>query len=57
VVTSPGAAGFLPWIDREHGIVGVVATRDRLERVGPTAGSVVRLIRSIAAQSAVSARS
>lgn len=56
VVTSPGAAGFLPWIDREHGVVGIVATRDRLERVGPTAGAVIRLVRSIAAQSAVSAR-
>ena len=56
VVTSPGAAGFLPWIDREHGIVGIGATRDRLERVGPTTGAVIRLVRSIAAQSAVSAR-
>jgi CubicO group peptidase (beta-lactamase class C family) len=56
VVTSPGAAGFLPWIDREHGIVGVVATRDRLDRVGPTAGKVIRLIRSLAVQSSVSAR-
>jgi CubicO group peptidase (beta-lactamase class C family) len=57
VVTSPGASGFLPWIDREHGIVGLVAARDRLERVGPTAGAVIRLVRSVAARSTMSAGS
>ena len=56
VITSPGASGFLPWMDREFGIVGVIATRDRLERVGPTAGAVIRLVRAAAARSSVSSR-
>jgi CubicO group peptidase (beta-lactamase class C family) len=54
MVTSPGGGGFLPWVDREHGIVGVIAVKDRLERTGPTSGAVIRLVRSAAARSAVS---
>lgn len=54
VITSPGGGGFLPWVDREHGIVGLIAVKDRLERTGPTSGAVIRLVRSLAARSAVS---
>ncbi|HEX2451804.1 MAG TPA: serine hydrolase domain-containing protein [Gemmatimonadales bacterium] len=55
VITSPGGGGFLPWVDREHGIVGVIAVKDRLERTGPTSGAVIRLVRSLVASSTVSA--
>lgn len=35
VLTSPGAGGFVPWIDRKRDLVGVVAVMDRLERIFP----------------------
>ena len=54
VITSPGGGGFLPWVDREHGIVGVIAVKDRLERTGPTSGAVIRLVRAAAKGSTVS---
>jgi CubicO group peptidase (beta-lactamase class C family) len=54
VITSPGGGGFLPWVDREHGIVGVIAVKDRLERTGPTSGAVIRVVRAAAASSSVS---
>ena len=54
VITSPGGGGFLPWVDRERRIVGVIAVKDRLERTGPTSGAVIRLIRSLADRSSVS---
>jgi CubicO group peptidase (beta-lactamase class C family) len=57
VITSPGGGGFLPWVDREHGIVGVIALKDRLERTGPTSGAVIRLVRAAAQQAGVSSRS
>ena len=53
VITSPGGGGFLPWVDREHGIVGVIAVKDRLERTGATSGAVIRLVRSLAARSSL----
>jgi hypothetical protein len=56
VITSPGGGGFLPWVDREHGMVGVIAVKDRLERTGPTSGAVVRLVREAAQRSAVSSQ-
>jgi hypothetical protein len=56
VITSPGGGGFLPWVDREHGIVGVIAVKDRLERTGPTSGAVIQLVRAAAAAAAVSRR-
>ena len=54
VITSPGGGGFMPWIDRQHHIVGVIAVKDRLERTGPTSGAVIRLVRSLAAGASVS---
>ncbi len=56
VVTSPGGGGFLPWIDREHGIVGVIGVKDRLERTGRTSGAVIRLVRAAAKRATVSSR-
>jgi CubicO group peptidase (beta-lactamase class C family) len=36
LLSSPGAFGTYPWIDREHGLHGVVLIQDRLQRVaGP----------------------
>jgi CubicO group peptidase (beta-lactamase class C family) len=35
VLTSPGAGGFVPWINRKRDLVGVVAVMDRLERIFP----------------------
>lgn len=35
VLTSPGAGGFIPWINRKRDLVGVVAVQDRIERVFP----------------------
>jgi CubicO group peptidase (beta-lactamase class C family) len=35
VLTSPGAGGFVPWINRKRDLVGVVAVQDRIERVFP----------------------
>ncbi len=54
VITSPGGGGFLPWIDREHRIAGVIAVKDRLERTGPTSGAVIRLVRAAVQQAGVS---
>jgi len=54
VITSPGGGGFLPWVDREHGIVGVIAVKDRLERTGATSGAVLRLVREAAQRATVS---
>jgi hypothetical protein len=44
----------MPWIDRQHRIVGVIAVKDRLERTGPTSGAVIRMVRSLAAGASVS---
>lgn len=56
VITSPGGGGFLPWVDREHGIVGVIAVKDRLERTGPTSGAVIRFVRAAAAGRSISSQ-
>ncbi len=56
VITSPGGGGFLPWVDRQYGIAGVIAVKDRLERTGPTSGAVIRLVRAAAGGSDVSGR-
>jgi CubicO group peptidase (beta-lactamase class C family) len=56
VITSPGGGGFLPWVDREHEIVGVIAVKDRLERTGSTSSAVIRLVRAAAKGSTVSSQ-
>lgn len=43
VVSSPGAFGFHPWIDRERGVYGVVSRRDGLLR-SPAAGSSLLML-------------
>jgi D-alanyl-D-alanine-carboxypeptidase/D-alanyl-D-alanine-endopeptidase len=43
VVSSPGAFGFHPWIDRERGIYGILARQDGLLRQ-PAAGSAELMI-------------
>ena len=45
VLTSPGGGGFVPWINRRRGMIGVLAVYDRLERVWPTAVAVMTAAR------------
>jgi CubicO group peptidase (beta-lactamase class C family) len=45
VLTSPGGGGFVPWINRRRGMIGVLAVYDRLERVWPTAIAVMTAAR------------
>jgi len=45
LVTSPGGGGFVPWINRRRGMIGVLAVYDRLERVWPTALAVMTAAR------------
>lgn len=45
VLTSPGGGGFVPWINRRRGMIGVLAVFDRLERVWPTAVAVMTAAR------------
>jgi CubicO group peptidase (beta-lactamase class C family) len=33
LVSSPGALGTFPWLDRQHGLYGIFFTRERLTRV------------------------
>lgn len=44
-VSSQGAFGFSPWIDRERGVAGVFVARDALPRVYDTVEAVQRLVR------------
>lgn len=43
VVSSPGAFGFHPWIDRERGVYGIVARQDGILR-NPAAGSAALMV-------------
>jgi polyhydroxybutyrate depolymerase len=54
--SDPGAFGFLPWIDRDRGICGVIAGRDRIGRVRPRAAAVQAAARQYVASAAVSGR-
>jgi len=45
LLTSPGAGGFVPWVNRTRGMVGVFAVFDRLDRVWPTALAVLQAAR------------
>ena len=57
LVTSPGGGGFVPWINRRRGMIGVLAVYDRLERVWPTALAVMTAARdgAVALDSAAAA--
>jgi CubicO group peptidase (beta-lactamase class C family) len=58
LLTSPGAGGFLPWVNRTRGMVGVLAVFDRLDRVWPSALAVLQAARNgaIALDSTTSAQ-
>jgi len=54
-ISSPGAFGFRPWIDREHGLLGVlvVEVRDRRARAGlGGVGNVQEAVRRIVVEAA-----
>jgi hypothetical protein len=42
---DPGAFGFTPWIDRDLGVGGVLAIRDRSARVLPRLAAVQAAVR------------
>jgi CubicO group peptidase (beta-lactamase class C family) len=44
-VSSPGAFGFIPWIDRDRGLVGVLTMRGMLRNAMPTYVTMKRIIR------------
>jgi polyhydroxybutyrate depolymerase len=46
-VSDPGAFGFTPWLDRDLGIGGVFAVRDRVRRVLPKLRSVQDVAREV----------
>lgn len=48
-VASQGALGYSPWIDRDTGLVGVIAVRDQLNRVFFDVQSIWTLAREAAA--------
>ncbi|HZE74544.1 MAG TPA: serine hydrolase domain-containing protein [Gemmatimonadales bacterium] len=56
LLTSPGAGGFVPWVNRTRGMVGVLAVFDKIDRVWPTALAVLQAARNgaIAMDSATS---
>ena len=45
ILSSPGAGGFVPWINRRRGMLGVLAVYDRIDRVWPTAVAVMTAAR------------
>ncbi len=47
-VADPGAFGFTPWIDRDLGIGGVFAVRDRVRRVFGKLLAVMAVVREVA---------
>lgn len=44
-ISSPGAWGFCPWIDRERGLAGVLATVHTFAEVGPVYQGLQRRVR------------
>lgn len=44
-ISSPGAWGFCPWIDRERGLAGVLATVHTFAEVGPVYQTLQRRVR------------
>jgi CubicO group peptidase (beta-lactamase class C family) len=44
-LSSQGAFGFSPWIDRERNLVGVFSVRDRLRNVAPLVQDMQQVIR------------
>lgn len=51
--SDPGAFGFLPWVDRDLGVYGVLALRDRIGRVLPRASAVQLAAREFAGSPSV----
>ncbi|MEQ1634927.1 MAG: PHB depolymerase family esterase, partial [Planctomycetota bacterium] len=51
--SDPGAFGFLPWVDRDQGVWGVLALRDRVARVLPRIGAVQDAARAFVKSPAV----
>jgi CubicO group peptidase (beta-lactamase class C family) len=46
VLSSAGAGGFIPWINRKRGLVGVVAVFDNIERIYPRAAGLMLAARN-----------
>jgi hypothetical protein len=44
-VSSQGAFGFSPWIDRERGVAGVFVVQDALPRLYGDVAELQRLVR------------
>ncbi len=49
-VSSPGAFGFTPWIDREHNLLGILMVVDQGPRVYPVAEQLKQLTRTLVEQ-------
>ncbi len=47
VNVSPGAFGFTPWIDREHGYYGVIAVRSAFPKVMPVFFQTIHLVNQL----------
>ena len=52
--SDPGAFGFLPWVDRDQGLWGVLAIQDRVARVLPRIGAVQAAARAFVKSPAIS---
>jgi poly(3-hydroxybutyrate) depolymerase/CubicO group peptidase (beta-lactamase class C family) len=52
-VSDPGAFGFTPWLDLDRGLAGVLAVRDRAQRVLPQLRRVQDAVRDAAVDPAV----
>jgi CubicO group peptidase (beta-lactamase class C family) len=55
--SSPGAFGFIPWIDRDRGIVGVLTMRGNIGNAMPTYLAMKAIIRATIPTRAAPARS
>lgn len=54
--SDAGALGFFPWIDLDTGVYGVLAIRDRVQRVLPRIGEVQAAARAFAKSPSVAGR-
>ncbi|MBI1730155.1 beta-lactamase family protein [Candidatus Acetothermia bacterium] len=46
-ISSPGGGGFVPWIDYDRNLIGIVMFYDRIERVWPAVAAVQQGARDI----------
>jgi CubicO group peptidase (beta-lactamase class C family) len=46
-ISSPGGGGFVPWIDYDRNLIGIVMYYDRIERVWPAVAAVQQGAREI----------